>query len=31
MLAIATDALTLCRLNASLDFEPSMEVVSRVA
>ena len=31
MLVIATDALTLRRLNASLEIEPSMEVVSRVA
>lgn len=31
MLVIATDALTLRHLNASLEIEPSMEVVSRVA
>jgi len=31
MLVIAIDALTLRHLNASLEIEPSMEVVSRVA
>lgn len=31
MLAIATDALTLRRLNMSLEGKPSIEVVSRVA